>query len=329
MSDTYLAFALRLRCSRPIPGLLIDAATSGIDVEVHLEAGQSLPKASLKGPRQLRYASANRNEHGEPFLTVWTLSGGAMFHLHYRDGIDFVVDEDGTEIWGTWSDTLTVEDAATYLLGPVLGLVLRLRGITCLHASAIDVGGQAIAVTGPPGSGKSTTAAIFATGGYRVLSDDVVALADRGSAFLAEPSYPRLGLWSDSVETLFGFPDALPQQTPTWTKCYLDLTQNGYRFQPSPLPLRAVYVLSERDPNALAPVVHTIPVREGLTRLIENTYLSYLLDRTMSVRDLDVLSRLVSRTPVRRLIPQADSALLSRLRDVILDDFQTVTTSTA
>jgi hypothetical protein len=327
VSDTYLAFALRVRCSRSIPGLLVVPATSGVDVDVHLEAGQSLPDASLEGTRHLRFASAKRDECGEPFLRVWTLSDGALFHLHYRDGIDFVVDRDGTEIWGTWSDTLTVEDASTYLLGPVLGLVLRLRGITCLHASAIDVGGHAIAVIGPPGSGKSTTAAIFATSGYRVLSDDVVALGDHGSAFLAQPSYPRLGLWSDSVATLFGSPDALPQQTPTWEKCYLDLTRNGYRFQPSPLPLRAVYVLSERDTTASAPLVQTMPVREGLTQLIENTYLSYLLDRTMSVRDLDVLSRLVLSMPVRRVTPQADSAFLSRLRDVILDDFQTLTST--
>ena len=297
-------------------------------MEVHLDAGLSVPEAALEGPRQLRYASANRDEHGEPFLTVWSLSGGAMFHLRYRDGIEFVVDRDGTEVWGTWPHTLTVEDASTYLLGPVLGLVLRLRGITCLHASAIDLGGQAIAVIGPPGAGKSTTAAIFATSGYRVLSDDVVALGDHGSAFLAQPSYPRLGLWSDSVESLFGLPDALPQQTPTWEKRYLDLTQNGYRFQPSPLPLRAVYVLCERDTNAKAPVVHSLPVRVGLTQLIENTYVSYLLDRTMSVRDLDVLSRLVLSMPVRQLVPQADSAFLSRLRDVILDDFQALTSTT-
>ena len=328
MVETYLGYALRLRCSRPIAGLMIAPATSQVDVEVRLEADQSLPETSLKEPRQLRYASPNRDEHGEPLLTVWTLSGGALFHLRYRDGIEFVVDRDGTEVWGTWPQTLTVEDASTYLLGPVLGLVLRLRGITCLHASAIDVGGHAIAVIGPPGSGKSTTAAIFATSGYRVLSDDVVALDDHGSAFLAQPAYPRLGLWSDSVETLFGFPDALPQQTPTWPKCYLDLTQNGYRFQPNALPLRAVYVLSERDPNASAPLVHTLPVRQGLTQLIENTYLSYLLDRTMSVRDLDVLSRLVASIPIRRLTPQADSAFLSGLRDVILDDFHALTGTT-
>src|SRR5258705_13922468 len=97
VSETYLAYALRLRSSRPIPGLLIGPATSGGDVEVRLEAGQSWPEASLERPRQLRYASANRDEHGEPRLTVWTLSDGTLFHLRYGDGIEFAVDRDGTE----------------------------------------------------------------------------------------------------------------------------------------------------------------------------------------------------------------------------------------
>ena len=68
-----------------------------------------------------------------------------------------------------------------------------------------------------------------------------------------------------------------------------------------------------------------MPVRVGLTQLIENTYVSYLLDRTMSALDFDVLSRLVLSMPVRRLIPHANSAFLPRLRDVILDDFQALT----
>jgi hypothetical protein len=134
-----------------------------------------------------------------------------------------------------------------------------------------------------------------------------------------------VGLWSDSVEALFGLPDALPRQTPTWDKCYLDLTRNGFTFQPRALPLRAVYVLSGRDTTAKAPRVHALPGRVALKQLIENTYVSYLLDRTMSARDLDVLARLVSSVPVRGLIPNADSASLSKLRDVILDDFRALT----
>jgi hypothetical protein len=322
---TFRVFGLRLRCSPPIPGLVTLPTTSGVDVEVRLEAEGSWPKTSQKAPRQLWYTSANLDQRGEPVLEVWTLADDAFFHLRYGDGTEFLVDRSGTQVWGTWPAALTFEDACTYLLGPVLGLVLRFRGITCLHASAIDLGGQAIAIVGPPGSGKSTTAAIFAKSGYGVLSDDVVALADHGSAFLAQPAYPRLGLWAESIEALFGSPDVLPRQTPTWDKRYLALTQNGYKFQPSPLPLSAVYVLSGRDTDARAPFVDALPLRVGLTQLIENTYVSYLLDRTMSAQDFDVLARLVLSMPVRRLVSHADSGYLSSLRDVILDDFQALT----
>ena len=322
---TYRVYALRVRCSRPIPGLESVPATSEVDLEVRLDEGQSWPKGSLKAPRQLWHESANRDQHGEPILRVWMGADGSFFHLRYQDGTEFLVDRAGTQVWASWPASLTLEDACAYLLGPVLGLVLRFRGVTCLHASAIDLGGLAIAIAGAPGSGKSTAAAIFAKSGYRVLSDDVVALADHGSGFLAQPAYPRLGLWSDSVEALFGLPDALPQQTPTWNKCYWDLTQNGDKFQRGPLPLCAVYVLSERDTDARAPFVEALPLRVGLTQLIENTYVSYLLDSTMSVRDLDVLARLVLSMPVRRLVPHADSRYLASLRDVVLDDFQALT----
>ena len=69
--------------------------------------------------------------------------------------------------------------------------------------------------------------------------------------------------------------------------------------------------------------------RDGLTRLIENTYVNYLLDRDMRARDLDVLARLAARVPLRRLVPQADSAYLHSFRDAILDDFRAVTGATA
>ena len=42
-----------------------------------------------------------------------------------------------------------------------MGFVMLLRGIVCLHASAIAIDDEAIALLGPAGSGKSTTAAAF------------------------------------------------------------------------------------------------------------------------------------------------------------------------
>jgi dephospho-CoA kinase len=60
---------------------------------------------------------------------------------------------------------------------------MLLRGVVCLHASAVAIGDEAIALLGPAGSGKSTTAAAFAERGYSVLAEDVVTLDDRGDHF--------------------------------------------------------------------------------------------------------------------------------------------------
>ncbi|MCA1560644.1 MAG: hypothetical protein LC753_04455 [Acidobacteria bacterium] len=323
-SVTFGAFGLRLRCDRPIPGLVASPESSPFDLDVVLNPEQLLPGSLRNAPRQLRYASATQDQRGTPTLTAWTLADGAFFHFQYGDGTEFLIDRRGTQIRGTWPAALTLEDATTYLLGPVLGFVLRLRGITCLHASAIDIDGRAIAMVGPPGAGKSTAAAVFATSGFGVMSDDVVAVIEEGDTFLAQPAYPRLGLWPESIAALFGSPDALPRQTATWDKCYLALGQDGYAFQSRPVPLCAIYVLEERDPHTRAPVVGALPARDGLTRLIANTYVNYLLDRDMRARDLDVLARLAVRVPLRRLVPQADPASMHSLRDAILDDVRSL-----
>src|SRR4029077_52896 len=96
---------------------------------------------------------------------------------------EFAIDAGGKRIEVRWADSTTLENARSYLLGPVLGFLLRLRGVTCLHASAVAVDDFAVAIAGPPGSGKCTTAAAFARRGHAVLSDDVVPLLERGDSF--------------------------------------------------------------------------------------------------------------------------------------------------
>jgi hypothetical protein len=224
---------------------------------------------------------------------------------------------------------LTVEDTATYLLGPVMGFTLLLRGSVCLHASAIAVGDQAIALLGPSGAGKSTTAAAFARSGYGVLSDDVVALANQGQTFLAQPAYPRIRLWPESVSALYGTGDALPCLTPTWDKRYLDLTGTGYRFQQEPLPLAAVYILDERREDQTSPSVQAVTAGEGLIALVANTYATRLMDKKMRAREFEMLGRIVTGVSVRRATAHTDMSHLSKLCDRILEDFHMLTSVSA
>src|SRR5258708_3332580 len=105
----------------------------------------------------------------------------------------------------------------------ILGVLVRLRGVTCLDASAVAIEDRWVAFVGPEAAGKSTTAAAFARQGYGVLSDDIVALVERDGAFHVMPAYPHLCLWPDSVKMLYGSSEMLPRFSPEWEKRRLAL----------------------------------------------------------------------------------------------------------
>ncbi len=295
------------------------------DVRVWLQSMPSESKELLSSEPKIRYVSSHRDGQGNPVLRSWDLAGGEYLRLRYSDGMEFILDRKGTRIWAAWPNTLAMEDASVYLLGPVLGFVLRLRGITCLHASAVCVEDKAIALVGPAGAGKSTTAAYLSGMGYPVLSDDVVALSDQGGSFIVQPAYPCLRLWPSSVNILYGAPDRLPRlvpKDPTWDKRFLKLAEDGQEFQIKPLPLAAIYLLAERSDGLSAPFVECIVTSEGLIGLIANTYANYLLDASMRAQEFETLSRIAQTVPFRRITPHTSPALLSKLGGVIVDDFK-------
>ena len=318
----YSVFGLRVRTSGPLPGLTRLTSAQPGDVAIHL--GTLPPGLEQDSARaeDFVYVSPHRDEAGRPLLTVRRQAAGQLFRLHYADGTEFVIDRLGTTVWTRWPEPWTLDDVATYLLSPVLAFVLRLRGITCLHASAIALGQQAIAFVGPAGAGKSTLAATFARRGHAVVSDDVVALSWRDERFFVESGAPRIRLWPESVLALYGSTEVLPRLTPTWEKRFLDVIQHGHVFQRRPLPLAAVYVLDGRRSMPSLPSVETLSAAESLMMLIANTHANHLLDETMRAEEFECLSRLVTFIPVRRVSIGEDPTLRARLCEVVLDDAQ-------
>jgi hypothetical protein len=270
------------------------------------------------------YTSSHGAATDEPNLRVCVLSGGDYFGFFYSDKVRFAVERRGREVWGDWPEGYTLEDACTYLLGPVIGFVLRLRGVTCLHASAVAIGEHAIALVGSPGAGKSTTAAAFAHYGFSVIADDVVALVEDRENFLIPPGYPRVNLWPDSARALFGSEKALAPITPTWGKLYLPLADNGTSFASKPLPLRAIYILGAREAALPAPIVEALAGADALAELVANTYVNYLLDRTMRSQEFDLLSRVVASIPIRCIRPLADLSAIFDLCEAIATDARRV-----
>ena len=319
MFVSHVVYGLRLAANIALPGLSPGVESGVFDVRIWLKEWSTFP-SSFPESIEIFYRSSDLTADGQPNLRVGLLPGGDYFGFFYGDGVRFAIERWGREVWGDWPENYTLEDACTYLTGPVIGFVLRLRGVTCLHASAVAVSEQAIALVGIPGAGKSTTAAAFALCGFPVIADDVVALAAHGQNFLVPPGYPRVNLWPDSVRALFGSEEALPRITPTWQKRYMALGLNGLGFSTKPLPLRAIYLLGEREAALATPVVEEVAASDALVALVANTYVNYLLDRDMRSREFDVLSRVVAGIPIRRVIPTADPSTVRDLCEVIASD---------
>jgi len=321
----YVVFGLRLGSDQPIPGLVPQPRPEAVDLKVCHE-DQSWWRRLLEMPQELWHTGVPDKPGGEPGYKMWRVAGGTYIRWRYSDGCQFAIDRAATRLWVFGSEDATSEYLATYLSGPVLGVILRLRGTTCLHGSAVDVAGHAVVLLGYSGAGKSTTAATFARLGFPVLSDDLTVLREEADAFWVLPGDPNLCLWPQSVALLYGSPNALPPVIshnvlmPEWNKRSLDLTRPGYRFQSQPLPLGAIYILAERQEDA-DHRVEGVRGKERLLLLLGNTFASTYLDQELRAREFEILGRLLDEVPVRRLIPRAGAAYLPQLCEAILKDF--------
>ena len=291
----YALYGLTLASNQAIAGL-VPIPAQPADLEIDL-AGPRLthPPSHLNQPQ---YTSSSHNEQGQPALRVWSNDQQMEFWFCYGDHTTFWLQRSPAKITAHWPPELTLEDTVTYLIGPVLAFWLRWQGVLCLHGSAVQMGEGAIAFVGPAGAGKSTTAALFAQAGHGILTDDVVVIhhPSGGKAEII-PGYPRLRLWQNSVQLLYGNPQALPRIVPThptWDKQYLDLTQAPYQFQSQALPLLRVYCLGDRTPDR--PTLKPLNPTAALLHLTTQTSVHYLLTKTLRQQEFIALSQLIQQT---------------------------------
>lgn len=316
----YSVFGMLLRSNATLPGVApIPSTASSPDLELHLGVSPYPEREVSPDQEQLTYVSSSCTETGEPVLRISRVTKEVFLRIAYSDGTQFWLDRKRENLWATWPERSSLEETSTYLLGPILGLLLRLRGVTCLHASAVAFGDRCVAFVGSEGAGKSTTAAAFARQDYGVLSDDIVALVEREGIFHVMPAYPHLSLWPDSVKMLYGSSEALPRFNPEWDKRRLALGEGGTRFESRPLPLGAIYILGDYRVDS-APYVEAVRPQAALVSLVASTYANKLLDRNLRAREFAVLGRLVSTVPIRRVYPHADPTRLHELCSVIRED---------
>jgi hypothetical protein len=90
------------------------------------------------------------------------------------------------------------EEIRLFLLGSAMGALLYQRGLFPLHGSAVETAWGAMIFVGEQGVGKSTLAAHFHRMGYRLLSDDVCAVAVGPEGLQVLPALAQFRLCADT-----------------------------------------------------------------------------------------------------------------------------------
>lgn len=198
------------------------------------------------------------------------------------------------------------------LLGPVMGLLLHLRGMMVLHASAVAVHGQGVGFLGNKGAGKSTLAAALIAAGHDLLADDLLAvsLTSSGEPSIV-PGFPQLKLGPDVADAILERP-SLPVLLPGLEKRQLRLTHHFSQAQARPVRM---YIL-ERGQAA-----HATPIspHEAFAALISFSYAGRFGKDAFGHRGMEEHFRqcalLAKTVPFARLV--VPDRLADRLCDVV------------
>lgn len=289
---SYIAYGLGIHSVLPLPELVCQDTKA--DVVVSLGRVDRSP---------LQVVDERHSFWASPEEACYFFEGAGAFLV--QGGREIIIDP----VPGTDERTLRVS-----LLGPALALVLHQRGRFVLHASAVAVGGSAVAFLGGKGWGKSTIAAALHVRGHDMVADDVTAIHMGKGCPTVLPSFPQFKLWPESAVAIGDVPEALPLLYPGIEKRARRVMEG---FAHTPLPLKRLYVLARGPDLAIEPFQH----QEGLRELMQHWYGTRFGRQLLQVRGISShflqCANLANKVPLRRLQrPPCLSALSDQARFV-------------
>lgn len=290
----YQAFGMRIRSEFVLPELE-SAGPGAADVWIRRHAVDRAPPP----PGVLRTIDVGDDEIYLGFHSI----GKYLIHG------SFVVDVDLTDGFS--------EDLVGFtLLGPVMALLLHRRGLFTLHGGAAIVNGGAAIFVGDKGAGKSTTIGAMVAAGYDILTDDIVAISDSGSAPRIVPAYPMIKL-TDAAISAFGQEHfaLIPTNVPDFDKRRVRLAD-----MPSTEPAepRAIYVLETSDTPGVEPLDRLQSYQALLRFSYATRFGQKLIQGAAAAEHMRHCAALSANVPVYRLRPPRDLTRLAEFIDSVV-----------
>lgn len=235
--------------------------------------------------------------------------------------LEFVVSAGTVDVFVP--DGIAQGDAVSFLIGPVLAVVCRMRQIPCLHASVLTIDDRAFALMGGKGAGKSTTAAMLRTMGAGLLTDDVAVMHRGGDGHISvQPGYPHMRLTHDAARICHRSFSQDSLVLSTGAKCYVPAYSDDVasRFPTGPVHLDRVYLLSTREP-AIECSIETVDHAQALRELNRHAYVRYVTNESIRKKDFELFADLARLGSVRATNRPDDLAMLELFCEQLLQEF--------
>lgn len=219
----------------------------------------------------------------------------------------------GNEIVVSPASVAGQNELRLFLLGSAWGALCYQRGLFAVHASAVQVGDEAVLFCAFPGKGKSTMTAWLAARGHALVSDDLccIELSLYGLP-VVYPSSQRFRLWSDALDALGWNTDHLERDHFRFDKFLLPWTMKPLL---DTLPLRAIYLLEWGDENTL----ERLTGMDALQRFVSAaTYRGELLQQMgLSGTYWQSCLNLLQGVPVWELTRQKDLTMMDSIATML------------
>ncbi|OZU89265.1 aldolase [Virgibacillus indicus] len=224
--------------------------------------------------------------------------------------------EDGRYISFSPIEGSNEDQIRLYLLGTCMGVALMQRKILPIHGSCIAIDGKAYAVVGDSGAGKSTLASAFINRGFKLLTDDVIAVTlSKDNTPFVVPSYPQQKLWQESLDH-FGMESN--QFRPVYDRVTKFAVPVNNHFYDQPLPLAGIFVLSKAEQNAIE--IMSIQELERFPVLYYNTYRNFMINRLGLLEwHFEFSANMVNKLDFHRIIRPSSCFTANELVDNILN----------
>ncbi|HEX6127379.1 MAG TPA: hypothetical protein VFZ23_18555 [Pyrinomonadaceae bacterium] len=299
-SYCYRAYGLNINSAVQLPDLI---------------AGDQTPDAQIRyghvsDSPALEALEANCEVFERPGFRM-LVSAGQMCIRWERVGT-FLVHR-GDEIIVEPEEGILEKDLQAFLTGPVLSVLLHQRGYFVLHASAVVIGGSAVAFLGAKGDGKSTLAAHMQVRGHRLIADDIVPVQLQNGSVVVTSGFPRIKLYDDSIMAVGGEPSDFPLIHSLVEKRSFRHRDN---FSTEPIPLSSIFVLAESEDIGLRQLGQAAAFIEVTRHTFVNRYLRALDEES---KHFQQCQQLVKTLPVWMLSRPHDFTVIHEVCSLIED----------